>query len=85
MFKTLLQEDLSKHEFYGNLVYKFRKIICKTELLQKDLSKPEFYGNLVYKCRKIICKTDFSKQFRRLSLDTKTFVKTWIFCGKLLA
>ena len=27
--KTLLLQDLSEHEFYGDLVYKFRKIIGK--------------------------------------------------------
>ena len=29
--KTLLQESLFKPKFYGNLVYRFRKIIDKTD------------------------------------------------------
>ena len=29
--RTLLQEDLSEPEFYGDLVYKFRHIVGKTD------------------------------------------------------
>ena len=29
--KTLLQEVLTEPEFHGDLVYKFRKIVCKTD------------------------------------------------------
>ena len=31
--ETLLQQDLSESEFYGDLVYKFRKIIGKNNFL----------------------------------------------------
>ena len=30
--KTLLLQGLSEPEFYGDFVYKFRKIICKNEI-----------------------------------------------------
>ena len=33
--KTLLQEGLSKLEFYGNLVYKFRKLVCRTDFKEQ--------------------------------------------------
>ena len=32
--KTLLQEGQSKLELYGDLVYKFRKIVGKTDFLR---------------------------------------------------
>ena len=31
--KTLLREGLSEHEFYGDLVYKFKKLIGRNDLL----------------------------------------------------
>ena len=31
--KILLQEGLSESEFYGNLVFKFRKIVGKTDFI----------------------------------------------------
>ena len=31
--RTLLLQGLSEPEFYGDLVYKFRKIICKYDFL----------------------------------------------------
>ena len=46
--KTLLHQGLSEPEFYGDLVYKFKKK-C---------------GDLVYKFKKIVGRADFSDQFR---------------------
>ena len=57
--KTLLGEGLSEPEFYGDLVYKFKKLIVMIFLglkthLSEGLSEPEFYGDLVYKFKKLI-------------------------------
>ena len=38
-FEKLLQEGLSEPECYGDLVYKFRKIVGKTVQFKKELSK----------------------------------------------
>ena len=35
--KTLLLEGLSELVFYGNLVYKFRKIVGKTDFFRSNL------------------------------------------------
>ena len=51
--KTLLSEGLSEPEFYGDLVYKFKKLIG-------------IYGDLVYKFKKLIGINDFSFQFRKI-------------------
>ena len=50
--KTLLQQGISKPEFYGDLVYRFRKIVGKS--------------NLVYRFKTIVGKSNFSEQFRKL-------------------
>ena len=53
--KTLLLQGLSEPEFYGDLVYKFRK----------------FDGDLVYKFRKIIGKNDFPYHFKKIIVRYK--------------
>ena len=50
-FKRLLQEGLSKPAFYGDLVYKFRKIIGK-----KDF--PYHFKNIIVRYKKIGYKVD---------------------------
>ena len=44
--KTLLQQDLSKPEFYGDLVYKFRKIIGKNDF-------PYHFKTIIVRYKKI--------------------------------
>ena len=44
--KTLLLQGLSEPEFYGDLVYKFRKIIGKNDF-------PYHFKQIVFRCKKI--------------------------------
>ena len=44
--KTLLLQGLSEPEFYGDLVYKFRKIIGKNDF-------PYHFKQIVVRCKKI--------------------------------
>ena len=44
--KTLLLQGLSEPEFYGNLVYKFRKIIGKNDF-------PYHFKNIIVRYKKI--------------------------------
>ena len=53
--KTLLLEGLSEPEFYGNLVYKFRKIIGKNEF-------PYHFKKLIARYKKIGYNVDVLRQ-----------------------
>ena len=44
--KTLLLQGLSEPEFYGDLVYKFRKIICKDDF-------PYHFKKIIVRYKKI--------------------------------
>ena len=44
--KTLLLQGLSEPEFYGDLVYKFRKIIDKNDF-------PYHFKKIIVRCKKI--------------------------------
>ena len=46
--KTLLQQGLSEPEFYGDLVYKFRKIIGKNDIPYHFKKKIVRYKNIGY-------------------------------------
>ena len=59
---------ISEPEFYGDLVYKFKKIRGMNDLSE---SIPEFYGDLVYKFKKNRGMTDFSDQFRKIIMRYK--------------
>ena len=56
--KTLLLEGLSKPEFYGDLVYKFRKIIGKNDFpyhFKKIIVRYKKIGNNVDVLRQTAC------------------------------
>ena len=53
--KTLLLEGLSEPEFYGDLVYKFRKIIGKNDF-------PYHFKKIIVRCKKIGYNVDVLRQ-----------------------
>ena len=53
--KRLLQEGLSEPEFYGDLVYKFRKIICKNDF-------PYHFKKIIVRYEKIGYNIDVLRQ-----------------------
>ena len=53
--KTLLLQGLSEHEFYGDLVYKFRKIIDKNDF-------PYHFNKIIVRDKKIDYSIDVLRQ-----------------------
>ena len=53
--KTLLLQGLSEPEFYGDLVYKFRKIIGKNDF-------PYHFKKIIVRCKKIGYNKDVLRQ-----------------------
>ena len=53
--KTLLLQGLSEPEFYGDLVYKFRKIIGKNDF-------PYHFKKIIVRCKKIGCNVNVMRQ-----------------------
>ena len=60
--KTLLLQGLSEPEFYGDLVYKFRKIIGKNDF-------PYHFKNIIVPYKKIGYDTDVLRQTACLVLN----------------
>ena len=60
--KTLLLEGLSEPEFYGNLVYKFRKIIDKNDF-------PYYLKKIIVRYRKIGYNVDVLQQMACLVVN----------------
>ena len=63
--KTLLLQGLSEHEFYGDLVYKFRKIIGKNDLpyhFKKIIVRDKKIG---YNRTELLFLSDCSVQYMR--------------------
>ena len=60
--KTLLLQGLSEPEFYGDLVYKFRKIICK-----KDF--PYHFKKIIVRYKKIGYNIDVLRQTTCLDVN----------------
>ena len=60
--KTLLQQGISESEFYGDLVYRFRKIVGKSNFLEQ-------FRNLINRCKRIGYSLDIMRQTACLVVD----------------
>ena len=60
--KTLLLQGLSEPEFYGDLVYKFRKIICENDF-------PYHIKKIIVRYKKIGYYIDVLRQTARLVVN----------------
>ena len=65
--KTLLMQGLSEPEFYGDLVYKFRKIIGKYDF-------PYHFKKIIVRYKKIGYSIDVSRQTASLVITLLTYL-----------
>ena len=63
--RSLLQQDLSEPEFYGDLVYKFRKIVGKTEFSDQ-------FKKIIMRYKRIGYNVDVMRQSARLVVNQIT-------------
>ena len=70
--KKLLQEGLSEHEFYGDLVYKFSKIVAKTDFSYS-------LKRLLFAAKKIGDNMDTMRQTARMIVNLIMFDNAYLF------
>ena len=74
--KTLLLEGLSEHEFYGDLVYKFRKIIGKNDFpfhFKKIIVRYKKIGYNIEVLQQTACLLDVLQQTACLVVKVNSF------------
>ena len=60
-----MQQGLSEPEFYGDLVYKFRKVVGKTEFSDQ-------FKKIIMRCKRIGYKVDVMRQSACLVVNPNT-------------